>query len=89
MRKVVIAFAAAAVLTLASAASVLAASPNHANEPTPGAANCHGQAAAFVAQSATNLGLPKAHGFAGIAHWEGFTVKEAQAITDVYCAGGI
>lgn len=85
MRKVVIAFAAAAVLTLASAASVLAASPNHINGGTPGAANCHGQSTAGAAQKYGGNGF---HGIGGNTRLNGGTVQDTQAAIDAFCASG-
>ena len=73
------AFAAAALVTPLVAS---AGSPNHVGIPTPGTANCKGQAAAYLAQGNEIPGP----GLGNVAVNAGFTVKDIMAAIDAFCA---
>jgi hypothetical protein len=61
---------------------------DHTTQGTPGAANCRGQTAAFVAQAAKN-GIEDditSRGLGGVARDLGLTTAEVQAAIVVLCA---
>ena len=67
------------------AATAQAGSDKHAVPGTPGAANCHGQTFAYLAQ--LDLGQPGEHpGIGGILDVTGLTREDLNAIVDAYCA---
>ena len=67
------------------ASTAQAGSDKHSVPGTPGAANCHGQTFAYLAQ--LDLGLPGEHpGIGGILDVTGLTREELNDIVDAYCA---
>jgi hypothetical protein len=73
-------------LLLSSVVGAGAAS-NHTELGTPGAANCHGQTAAAVAQLGKTFGVPpqELRGLAGFARINDASVSELQQAIDEYC----
>ena len=87
MRRVIVSTIGALVFA-ASTASAAPAS-NHLSPGTPGLPGCHGQTAAWFAQSAKNFGLENAmRGLGQLAHVGDFDVSQLQDSIRTYCAEG-
>ncbi len=85
MKKILGVSIATATLVVCAATAALAA--DHSTPGTPGAANCHGQTAAYVAQAAKNGLIDEAyHGIGGVGRASGMSAADWQAIIDQYCA---
>ena len=62
------------------------AARDHSVQPEPGTTNCHGQAAAFVAQAAKHGLIQSKRGVAGAARAAEITVKAYQANIEAFCS---
>lgn len=71
-------------LALIAAPSASAAGP-HDVPGTPGAKNCYGQTAAFLAQSGKNFDEAY-RGIGGIAKANGLTTQDVHAVIEQFCA---